>query len=552
MVLTIPCGKTAIRFYKQHREKGFGRVVRYRAACSAPGDSVNRVWGNQAKSLQGALESLFGRMKVSREDREAAWSELSKHADKHKPAISHKSSRTVRQSTVVFFKKAPWQGTIRHIVQKGRKRDGKVRLVLSRKGETRVLSNWHSTRDEAFEHIRKKCISMNRDEPAISHTQSVEEGVKAIHQIYGLYRDGKEMSDLFKLSSKAWEAYARREQCEYRLWGADDVDTLMQRESPDWVLKLYRDVRFTVQRADIARFFILYQRGGLYADLDTFPNIDRFAQVPLGMCKMLARETKAMRNMPEWEIEVVVAEKGNPAILEILEDMKIAMAEKEQMRFYANKPCRFIYRTTGPVQVGKTLERRGYQPQVTVFSMCRPVHDLEKLISLDGTGRVTCQRSGMESYDVLSAFSMSYNTDNPRPPPPLAMPLHQLPTGGLPASATGGEHPPCVPTTKAVWRRYSIKKPQLPDAEVKHRPTTALVEQKETQPRKGIDEQKLPGYQPQEQRHQTACEITQVERRVFDDMMQLFLTQRKCAAVEGMYSLLQDKSRAYIRCFREF
>ena len=94
-----------------------------------------------------------------------------------------------------------------------------------------------------------------------------------------------------------------------------------------------------------------------------FPNIDRFPKVPLGLCKMLARETPAMCHTPEWEIEVVVAEKGNPAILEILEDMKVSMAEKAHMQYYSDNPHRFIYRTTGPVRVGKTFEARGYQPQ---------------------------------------------------------------------------------------------------------------------------------------------------------------------------------------------
>ena len=144
MVLSIPCGRGAIRVYKQPRGKGCGRVVGYRAAWSAPrGKGCGRVFGNPAKSLQGALESLFGRMKVSKEEREAAWSEVSKHADKDKPAISHKSRLTRWRSTVVFFKKAPWQGTVRHMV---RKTDGKVRLSLSRKGKKRVLSNWHGTR----------------------------------------------------------------------------------------------------------------------------------------------------------------------------------------------------------------------------------------------------------------------------------------------------------------------------------------------------------------------------------------------------------------------
>ena len=151
------------------------------------------------------------------------------------------------------------------------------------------------------------------------------------------------MSGLFRLSSSAWQAYATRHQCEYKLWTADEVDTLMQLEAPDWLQILYRDVRFPVQRADVVRFFILFKFSGLYADLDVFPNLDQFPLVPLGLCKMLARETKTMRHKHEWEIEVVVATEGNQCLLEILEDMSPAMAEKSKMEYYDDKPCRFIY-----------------------------------------------------------------------------------------------------------------------------------------------------------------------------------------------------------------
>ena len=75
------------------------------------------------------------------------------------------------------------------------------------------------------------------------------------------------------------------------------------------MLEIYRDVRYPVQRVDIARFFILFKHGGLYADLDTFPGLDRFSKVRLGLCKMLARGTKNHRYRPEWEIEVVVAQR---------------------------------------------------------------------------------------------------------------------------------------------------------------------------------------------------------------------------------------------------
>ena len=122
-----------------------------------------------------------------------------------------------------------------------------------------------------------------------------------------------------------------------------------------------------MQRADVSRFFILFKYGGLYADLDVFPNLDNFPLVPLGLCKMLARDAKTMRYKPEWGMEVVVATEGNQFILEILEDMSRAMAEKSQRQCHNDKPCRFIYNTTGPKRVGQTLQSRGYEPQVTVF-----------------------------------------------------------------------------------------------------------------------------------------------------------------------------------------
>ena len=173
---------------------------------------------------------------------------------------------------------------------------------------------------------------------------------------------------------------------------------------------------------------------------------------------MRARETAAMRST-HLEFEVVVAEKGNPVILEILEDMKESMAEIAQVQYYNNKPCHFIHQTTGPSRVRKTFDEIGYQPHVTVFSMCRPLLDLEKVIELDETGRVTCTRCGLESYDVLSAISMSYRTLDPRPPPQLARPLPQPPPGG-----------------QRKWRRCTSKKPELPDAEVKQLRTYVPIE----------------------------------------------------------------------------
>ena len=560
MVPSIPCGKGSIRLYEIRRGTALKPVRQYRAAWSARSKGAVRVWGNPAKSIEAAIGSILGKMKVRKEEREAVWAKAfllqSSEKTRKKQAISHKSVRDHRRPTVAYFKKHPFIGTLRHML---RKKDSKVRMILSRSGESRVMSSWHGTREEAFEHIRRKCISMQRDEPASSHIHTEGEGVDCVHQIYGLYRDGKEMSELFKLSAKAWEAYASREQCNYRLWGADEVDRIIQQEAPDWVLELYRNVRLPVQRADVARFFILYHCGGLYADLDTFPNIDRFPKVPLGLCKMQARETNTMRNDTEWRTEVVVAEKGNPAIFDILQDMKLALAEKEGIVWYIDKPCHFSDLTTVPKRVGKTLDSRVFsmsRPPVTVFSKSRPVEDLEKLIYLDTSGRVRCHRSDLESFDVLSAFSMSYSGATWQTPPPLAPAqrpfVHLRTPPQLPAECKS--HRVTGLAVTVIRRRVTGKKPELKDAEiagaeVDHQNETALVQQDATQPEKCMHQHMQPGYQPQAELHQSS--LTQVERSVLGDMTTLlFLKELRCVSVDVAYSCLRKETRAYIRSFR--
>ena len=65
----------------------------------------------------------------------------------------------------------------------------------------------------------------------------------------------------------------------YILWTADAIDTLIQKYAPHNIATMYKEVRFVVQRVDIARFFLLYIYGGLYVDLDVLSNREVYPQV---------------------------------------------------------------------------------------------------------------------------------------------------------------------------------------------------------------------------------------------------------------------------------
>ena len=94
--------------------------------------------------------------------------------------------------------------------------------------------------------------------------------VATVHQIYGMYRDGKRMPLLFENSQRRWRQVARQMGAQYHLWSADEVDALIKKHYPQfWAM--YQKVPFPVMRVDIGRICILHHYGGLYSDLDVFP-----------------------------------------------------------------------------------------------------------------------------------------------------------------------------------------------------------------------------------------------------------------------------------------
>ena len=133
-------------------------------------------------------------------------------------------------------------------------------MTMTVEGSTRKWSNWHATKREAFDHLLEKITGSKNTErdcvvPALSQHSSDVSGVSIVHQIYVVFRDGKEMSDLFKLSSKPCQAHCRRNNIRYILWSADHLDWLILTYAPPFVVALYKKVRYVVQRVDIGRFF---------------------------------------------------------------------------------------------------------------------------------------------------------------------------------------------------------------------------------------------------------------------------------------------------------
>ena len=88
---------------------------------------------------------------------------------------------------------------------------------------------------------------------------------RVIHQVWLGESGGPEPPLAFRQAAATWRDH--HPEWEYRLWGASEVERLFESVRPD-LLALYRAYPYWVQRADAARYLILLEVGGVYADLD--------------------------------------------------------------------------------------------------------------------------------------------------------------------------------------------------------------------------------------------------------------------------------------------
>ena len=187
--------------------------------------------------------------------------------------------------------------------------------------------------------------------------------VAIVHQIYGLFRDGKSMPFLFQNSQLRWQEVARQMGAQYHLWSADEVDALLKEHFPQfWAM--YKSVPFPVMRVDIARICILHHYGGMYIDLDVFPNCDSFAQVPLAVQKAYTSGYKTVKSksrskekqhpvyykVSSIDIEVLFANQCNPVLMRWLIFIRNQLAVRRYKKnlVWAKRRIRYIHSTTGP------------------------------------------------------------------------------------------------------------------------------------------------------------------------------------------------------------
>lgn len=185
-----------------------------------------------------------------------------------------------------------------------------------------------------------------------------------IHQIYidlgrGQLRDIPQ----FNWSHEKTKVYCNKNNIDHTLWGKEQIEDLLN-GYPEYK-QLYEDFRYDIQRIDFARLLILYDRGGLYLDLDIQPfegeKIDYIFEKEF----FIARWNNS--HLPYNAI--IACQKGNPLMLKCIEEVKRSFYEKSEMEIYHTRKARFVFQTTGHYALHRALKKDVvYEPIVSVYN----------------------------------------------------------------------------------------------------------------------------------------------------------------------------------------
>tara|TARA_R100000808_G_C2149413_1_gene157820 strand:- start:1314 stop:2063 length:750 start_codon:yes stop_codon:yes gene_type:complete len=228
-----------------------------------------------------------------------------------------------------------------------------------------------------------------------------------VHQVYGLYDDGKPLSDneLFMESHLKYKEICDKNNYKYKLWNKNDCDELVNKY--EFVKKYYHNVRHKIMKVDIIRFLILFEYGGLYSDLDVIPNINNFDFIINQPDKIFISHyywtPQADDKKIIMDMEVISTVKPlNLHLLNYLIYIPTQIEEKNKIKIYDNWKIRYIFQTTGPPSFRRFLKENRFDKDIEHLITC----GIKKGISFKEI--FNNEEYGNKQYQFLSYFSLSY------------------------------------------------------------------------------------------------------------------------------------------------
>jgi len=137
----------------------------------------------------------------------------------------------------------------------------------------------------------------------IKKSEYTSEIPKIIHQT-AMADQSKWKQEWFRCQ-KSWQE--KFPDFEYKMWNDEDLDDFIKTKYP-WFYDTYTGYDVNIKRFDAARYFILYEYGGMYADMD-FECIENFwDQIPQDRVSIAESATKD----EGFQNALMISPKGHP------------------------------------------------------------------------------------------------------------------------------------------------------------------------------------------------------------------------------------------------
>ena len=192
--------------------------------------------------------------------------------------------------------------------------------------------------------------------PTGSYKPGKPEIPRIIHQVYGMFGDGKPISEIpvFHKNTQLTKEFCQKNGIEYRMWDLSEATRLIKRMGPQFE-EIFWSKRFETQpilRADFIRYTILYVYGGIYVDADIHPlrSLDRLFKMPYFFATWADDKTMRPYNA------LLGTYKRNPLYVKILKETWRSFNEKVKMEIYDTWKGRFVFQTTGHFMLKRVLK----------------------------------------------------------------------------------------------------------------------------------------------------------------------------------------------------
>jgi mannosyltransferase OCH1-like enzyme len=147
---------------------------------------------------------------------------------------------------------------------------------------------------------------------------------------------------------------------EYKFWSDEDLENLIRTKYP-WFLETYKGYDKNIKRIDAARYFILYEHGGLYADMD-FECVNNFEHlIPNDKISIAESPYKNDGRGETHQNALMMSPPKHPFWENIFKLLEVHKNEKDVL--YATGPQLLIKGINAQPHVVNTLDSKKFAPE---------------------------------------------------------------------------------------------------------------------------------------------------------------------------------------------